>query len=104
MNFILVTRKSVLALWQAEYVKTALEQKHPDIKISILGISTFGDKILDTPLNKIGGKGLFVKELEDHLLKKQAHIAVHSMKDVPQSFQKDSKSRQFYNVLTLAMP
>ncbi len=83
MEFILVTRKSALALWQANYVKSALEQKHPDLNISILGISTAGDKILDTPLNKIGGKGLFVKELEDHLLKKQAHFAVHSMKDVP---------------------
>lgn len=79
----IVSRKSLLALWQANFVKEKLLQLSPYLEISIIGVSTEGDRILDVPLNKIGGKGLFVKELEDVLLKKQADIAVHSMKDVP---------------------
>lgn len=79
----IATRKSPLAMWQAEHVAAALEKAHPGIKVEIHGMSTQGDKILDTPLAKIGGKGLFVKELEQRMLAGDADIAVHSMKDVP---------------------
>ena len=79
----IATRKSPLALWQAEHVAAELKKAHPGIEIEILGMTTQGDKILDTPLAKIGGKGLFIKELEQGLLSDQADIAVHSMKDVP---------------------
>lgn len=82
----IATRQSPLALWQAEYVKAELERHHPDLKVSLLKLTTRGDNILDTPLAKIGGKGLFVKELEHALLEGQADIAVHSMKDVPMFF------------------
>ena len=82
----IATRQSPLALWQAEYVKTALEHHHPGIEVELLKFTTRGDKILDTPLAKIGGKGLFVKELEHALLEEEADIAVHSMKDVPMEF------------------
>ncbi len=79
----IATRKSPLALWQAEHVADALRRAHPGLTVEILGMSTQGDKILDTPLAKIGGKGLFVKELEQRMLGGDADIAVHSMKDVP---------------------
>jgi hydroxymethylbilane synthase len=79
----IATRKSPLALWQAEEVKRQLLHFHPDIEVELLGMMTKGDIILDTPLAKIGGKGLFVKELEVGILKGKADIAVHSMKDVP---------------------
>ena len=79
----IATRKSPLAMWQAEHVAQALKQAHPGLAVKILGMSTQGDKILDTPLAKIGGKGLFVKELEQRMLSGDADIAVHSMKDVP---------------------
>ncbi|RVU29762.1 MULTISPECIES: hydroxymethylbilane synthase [Neptunomonas] len=82
----IATRRSLLALWQAEFVKAELEKHHPGIQVELLGITTKGDKILDTPLAKIGGKGLFVKELEVAMLNKEADIAVHSMKDVPMEF------------------
>lgn len=82
----IATRKSPLALWQAEYVKAQLEAHHPGIVVSLVPMSTQGDKILDTPLAKIGGKGLFVKELEQAMLDLRADIAVHSMKDVPVDF------------------
>ena len=82
----IATRKSPLAMWQAEHVKARLEQAHPGINVILLGMSTQGDKILDTPLAKIGGKGLFVKELEQGMLDGKADIAVHSMKDVPVAF------------------
>ncbi len=82
----LATRKSPLAMWQAEHVAARLEALHPGLKAEILGMSTKGDKILDTPLAKIGGKGLFVKELEQGMLEGRADIAVHSMKDVPVEF------------------
>lgn len=82
----IATRQSPLALWQAEYVKTQLELHHPGIRVELLKFTTRGDKILDTPLAKIGGKGLFVKELEQALLAGEADIAVHSMKDVPMTF------------------
>ena len=79
----IATRKSPLALWQAEYVRDRLIAAHPGLKVELVRMSTQGDKILDSPLAKIGGKGLFVKELEDGLLGGRADIAVHSMKDVP---------------------
>ena len=82
----IATRKSPLALWQAHYVKTVLEKTHSDLNVELLAMSTRGDKILDTPLAKVGGKGLFVKELEHAMLEDRADIAVHSMKDVPMEF------------------
>ena len=87
MNSIrIATRKSALALWQAEYVKAELLRHHPQLTVELVPMSTQGDKILDTPLAKIGGKGLFVKELEQAMLDGRADIAVHSMKDVPVEF------------------
>ncbi|MGB0467312.1 MAG: hydroxymethylbilane synthase [Pontibacterium sp.] len=82
----IATRKSLLALWQAEYVKAELEKFHPGITVELVPMVSRGDKILDTPLAKVGGKGLFVKELENALLEDRADIAVHSMKDVPMAF------------------
>jgi hydroxymethylbilane synthase len=82
----IATRKSPLALWQAEYIKAGLQRFHPDIEVELLAIKTRGDKMLDSPLAKIGGKGLFVKELETAMLEGRADIAVHSMKDVPMEF------------------
>lgn len=79
----IATRKSPLALWQAEYVKANLLMHHPYLTIELVTFTTQGDKILDTPLAKIGGKGLFVKELEAAMLAGEADLAVHSMKDVP---------------------
>jgi len=77
------TRGSKLALWQANWVKSAIETKHPSLKAELVIIKTKGDKILDVPLAKVGGKGLFVKEIEDALLNRHIDIAVHSMKDMP---------------------
>lgn len=82
----IATRQSPLALWQANYVKDRLQQLYPDLTIALVPMVTKGDVILDSPLAKIGGKGLFVKELENALLNKEADIAVHSMKDVPMQF------------------
>jgi len=82
----IATRKSALALWQAEFVKAELERFHADVCVELVPMSTQGDIILDTPLAKIGGKGLFVKELEQAMLDGRADIAVHSMKDVPVEF------------------
>ncbi|GJA09970.1 hydroxymethylbilane synthase [Aeromonas caviae] len=82
----IATRKSPLALWQANFVKDRLEALHPDLLVELVPMSTQGDKILDTPLAKVGGKGLFVKELETAMLEGRADIAVHSMKDVPVEF------------------
>lgn len=82
----IATRQSPLALWQAEYVKSQLLKLHPDITVELVKMVTKGDKILDTPLAKVGGKGLFVKELETGMLNGEADIAVHSMKDVPMDF------------------
>lgn len=84
----IATRKSALALWQAHYIKDLLLNEHPDLTIELVPMSTQGDKILDTPLAKIGGKGLFIKELEVAMLEDRADIAVHSMKDVPVQFPK----------------
>ena len=82
----IATRQSPLALWQANYVKDRLQQLYPDLTIELVPMVTKGDVILDSPIAKIGGKGLFVKELEKALLNKEADIAVHSMKDVPMQF------------------
>ncbi len=80
------TRGSKLALWQAEWVKAELQRMNPELKIELNKIKTTGDKILDVPLAKVGGKGLFVKEIEEALLRNEADLAVHSMKDVPTEF------------------
>ncbi|MBE3670894.1 hydroxymethylbilane synthase [Vibrio navarrensis] len=82
----IATRKSPLALWQAHYVKEALQQAHPGLEVELVTMVTKGDVILDTPLAKVGGKGLFVKELEVAMLEGRADLAVHSMKDVPVDF------------------
>lgn len=82
----IATRKSALALWQAEYVKARLIEAHPGLLVTLVPMVSRGDKLLDSPLSKIGGKGLFVKELETALLENEADIAVHSMKDVPMDF------------------
>ena len=82
----IATRKSALALWQAEYVKARLEEAYPGLLVTLVPMVSRGDKLLDSPLSKIGGKGLFVKELETALLENEADIAVHSMKDVPMDF------------------
>ena len=82
----IATRQSLLALWQAQFVKASLESLHKDLEVELVTMVTRGDKILDTPLAKIGGKGLFVKELEVAMLEGRADIAVHSMKDVPMEF------------------
>ena len=82
----IATRKSALALWQAEFVKAQLLAHHPELEVQLIPMSTKGDKLLDTPLSKVGGKGLFVKELEVAMLEDRADIAVHSMKDVPMEF------------------
>src|SRR5205085_1146404 len=83
MTLTIATRESPLALWQANWVKSRLEMLHPNLSVRLLGLTTQADKMLTTPLYKVGGKGLFVKELEEALLAKRADIAVHSMKDVP---------------------
>jgi hydroxymethylbilane synthase len=82
----IATRKSPLALWQAEHVKSRLQENFPGLQVELVTMSTQGDKILDTPLAKIGGKGLFVKELEQGILEGRADIAAHSIKDVPMEF------------------
>ncbi|MCG6864831.1 MAG: hydroxymethylbilane synthase [Thiogranum sp.] len=82
----IATRKSPLALWQANHVREALLARNPGLKVELLTMTTQGDKILDTPLAKVGGKGLFVKELEVGMLEGRADLAVHSMKDVPVEF------------------
>ncbi len=82
----IATRTSPLAMWQAEHVASRLQALYPDLAVEMVGMVTRGDKILDSPLSKIGGKGLFVKELEVGMLEGTADIAVHSMKDVPMEF------------------
>lgn len=82
----IATRESPLAMWQAEFVQSALQRAHPNLTVKLLGMTSRGDQLLDVPLAKVGGKGLFVKELETALLAGEADIAVHSMKDVPMEF------------------
>jgi hydroxymethylbilane synthase len=82
-RIVIATRQSALAMWQAHYIQRKLEAAHPGIEVRILGMTTEGDRKLDSSLAKIGGKGLFVKELEEALVRGDGDIAVHSMKDVP---------------------
>lgn len=82
-RIIIATRESPLALWQARHIQQRLQALYPSLHVELLGMSTQGDRVLDVTLNKIGGKGLFVKELEQALLDGRADLAVHSMKDVP---------------------
>ena len=85
----IATRKSELALWQANEVRRLLQVHHPELDVELVGVSTEGDRILDRPLSRVGGKGLFVKALELALLDGQADVAVHSLKDVPSRFEDD---------------
>ena len=89
MDIRIGTRGSKLALRQSEWIKKQLEMRHSGIRVDLVKIKTTGDKILDTPLSKIGGKGLFVKEIEEALLESRVDVAVHSMKDVPAQLPKD---------------
>ena len=82
-RLIIATRESPLALWQANFVKAELEARHDGLLVELLGMRTQGDRWLQSPLSEVGGKGLFIKELEQALLDGRAHLAVHSMKDVP---------------------
>ena len=82
-KLVIASRESKLALWQAEHIKAKLEALYPECEVSILGMTTRGDQILDVTLSKIGGKGLFIKELEQALADGRADLAVHSIKDVP---------------------
>lgn len=82
-NITIATRGSKLALWQSNHIKSVLEAQNPGLSVELKIVITSGDKILDVPLAKIGGKGLFLKEIEETMLKGEAHIAVHSLKDVP---------------------
>ena len=82
-KIVIATRESQLALWQAEHVKARLMALHPGLEVELLGMTTQGDQILDSPLSRIGGKGLFVKELEVAMAEGRADLAVHSIKDVP---------------------
>ena len=88
-RIVIATRESRLALWQAEHVRDRLRALYPRCSVELLGMTTRGDQILDRPLAKVGGKGLFVKELETALLDRRADIAVHSMKDVPMTMEPD---------------
>ena len=85
-ELIIATRKSQLALWQSEFIKAFLQERYPNLRVNLQGFKTKGDVLLDTPLAKIGGKGLFTKELEESMLAGKAHLAVHSLKDVPSFF------------------
>jgi hydroxymethylbilane synthase len=86
LNIRIATRKSPLALWQANFVKQQLLAAHPNLTVDLLPMTTKGDVLLDSPLSKIGGKGLFVKQLEQAILNNEADIAVHSIKDIPAEF------------------
>ena len=86
LSFKIATRGSKLAIWQARWIQKMILEKHPEISVELMILKTTGDRALDKPLSKIGGKGLFVKELENALLDASADIAVHSMKDVPMEF------------------
>ena len=82
-RLVIATRESQLALWQAKHIQARLCERYPGLEVVLLGMTTQGDRILDSPLSRIGGKGLFVKELEQAMQDGRAHLAVHSMKDVP---------------------
>ena len=85
----IATRESALALWQAEHVASCLRQRHPNLHVSLVPMTTKGDQILDRPLSQIGGKGLFLKELEQAMLAGSADCAVHSLKDVPMQLESE---------------
>jgi hydroxymethylbilane synthase len=89
------TRGSKLALVQSEWVRKEVQSRHPEVRVELVKIKTKGDKIVDAPLSKVGGKGLFVKEIEEALLKRDVDLAVHSMKDVPAELQKGLKLSVF---------
>ena len=97
------TRGSQLALFQANWVKDQLSRTYPDLNVRLVKIKTTGDKIQDAPLAKIGGKGLFVKEIEEALLQKRIDLAVHSIKMSPQNFRRGSISRSSPGGKTLEM-
>src|SRR3954453_888858 len=82
-KIVIATRESALAIWQAQYIRERLLRQYPDLQVELLGMITQGDRLLSASLAKVGGKGLFVKELERALAEERADIAVHSMKDVP---------------------
>jgi len=82
-SLVIASRESALAMWQAQHIQSRLQALYPQCEVSILGMTTTGDQILDSPLSRIGGKGLFVKELENALADGRADLAVHSLKDVP---------------------
>src|SRR5919206_1132508 len=82
-RLVIATRRSRLALWQAEHIKARLRALHPHLAVELLPLSTRGDELLDRRLDQVGGKGLFVKELESAMAEGRADLAVHSMKDVP---------------------
>lgn len=82
-KLIIATRESKLAMWQSEHIKALLEEQNPGLDVALKPMTSMGDKILDAPLAKIGGKGLFLKELEEAMFRGEAHMAVHSLKDVP---------------------
>ena len=88
-SLVIATRESPLALWQAEHVQALLQKQYPEASVELLGLTTKGDRILDKTLSKIGGKGLFVKELEVAMREGQAQLAVHSLKDVPMQLPDD---------------
>ncbi|MBI9081420.1 MAG: hydroxymethylbilane synthase [Pseudodesulfovibrio sp.] len=88
-KIVIATRGSALALWQANHIKDRLKSEYPGLEVDLLQIKTKGDIILDVPLAKVGGKGLFVKEIEEAIMDGRAHIAVHSMKDVPTKLPKN---------------
>ena len=83
MKLVIATRRSRLALWQAEHVKARLQKAHPGLAVELLPMTTRGDELVDQRLDTVGGKGLFIKELESAMLDGRAELAVHSMKDVP---------------------
>jgi hydroxymethylbilane synthase len=91
------TRGSKLALWQAEWVKSQIQKLNPSLKVELKKIKTTGDKTLDVPLAKVGGKGLFVKEIEESLLSGESDLAVHSMKDVPRAPRARRPTRRIHN-------
>jgi hydroxymethylbilane synthase len=103
-KIVIATRESQLALWQAEHVKARLMALHPGLEVELLGMTTQGDQILDSPLSRIGGKGLFVKELEVAMAEGRADLAVHSIKDVPMDLPQGFELTAISSAKTRAMP
>ena len=96
-KLVIASRESLLAMWQAKHIQGRLKALYPDCEVEILGMTTRGDQILDRTLSKVGGKGLFVKELEQALYDGRADLAVHSIKDVPMDLPEVSRLRQLAN-------